>query len=300
MSETLPGLAEEVYAALFEKDAPRRAQARERLAAHRGPHDSVVMGLAGGMRGNDDCRLRAIEALQALGPRAASASAALAQLVATDPQLSIRVAAAHARACVDPAEALDPAPFAMALVLGERDERHDAIALLGSLGPVAAPAIPLLVKVCESDDLVARQQATLALSRIGIDALAAVLKCRAVSSRRHAVLLLDRRHGELSRAVPLLVSALADKDADVRRAAAVALGRCGAWARCAIPSLQHAMRDRDGEVRWWSALAAATMGVSTRDVVTGLLEARDRAPVDLRDRATGLLSRMGWAALAAA
>ena len=299
----LPRAAEDVYVALFEDDAETRAAAHARLAAQAWSgmvHDAVVMGLMGGLSGGRTVRARAIDALAALGEHAVGAADALLDVAATDPSLTARMSAAAARTRVLPGEPLDATPFALALVLGEREERHDAIARLADLGAAAWPAVAPLLKVLEHADVTARQQAMLALSRIGVEALAQALDSPSALARRHAVLLLDRRQGELSRAVPLLVRALRDRDAAVRRSAAVSLGRCGAWARCAIPALLHALRDPDAEVGWWSALAAVTLGLASPDVIAALADAADRAPVDLRQRAAGALARIGWAARRAA
>ena len=296
---TLPGLAEQVYVALFEDRPADRAAACAVLAASQPPHEAVVRGLLGGLAGSVT-RMRALEALAEMGERAVLAADPLALLALRHESLPVRVAAAFARGRVAPRHHLDVTPFALTLVLGEREERHEAIAMLGALGATAAPAAPALAKVLETDDLVARQQATLALSRIGLDALALALASPVTAVRRHAVMLLDRRQGELSRAVPMLAHALADRDAAVRRAAAVSLGRCGAWSRCAIPALLHALRDPDAEVRWWSALTLAGLSITTSDVVGRIADAADVAPVDLRARAADALTRLGWAARKAA
>lgn len=290
---TLPGLAEQVYVALFEDSATDRAAARAALAASLPPWDALVAGLLGGLRA-DATRLRALEAIAEMGERAVTAADPLALVAQRHEVLAVRVAAAYARGRVAPRQHLDATPFALALVLGEREEKHEAIALLSALGPTALPAAPALAKVLESEDLVARQQATLALSKIGVDALELALRCPVAAVRRHAVILLDRRTGELSRAVPMLARMLSDRHAGVRRAAAVSLGRCGAWARCAIPALLHALSDDDPEVRWWSALAAAGLSMRTPDVMTHLADAAECAPVDLRQRASGVLAKLGW------
>ena len=294
----LPGAAEDVFAVLFEDAADARASATRRLvaaAALPSTHDAALMGLIGGLAGGATARARALGALAELGEHAVGASDAVRRVLNTAAALPERLTAAIALTHLSPDETLDATPFALALVLGEREERHDAIARLAALGARAMPAVPSLLKVLEMADATARQQAMLALSQIGLDALAMALECPSVLARRHAVMLLDRREGELSRAVPLLTRALCDRDAGVRRAAAVSLGRCGAWARCAIPALLRALNDADPEVGWWAALAAAGLGHATPPVITALAEAKDNAPVDLRQRVASTLARIGWA-----
>src|SRR5262245_28946935 len=81
------------------------------------------------------------------------------------------------------------------------------------------------------------------------DQLLEDLKSTQERDRIIAVRLLPQRKADAARAVPGLIKALKDKEADVRRSAAIGLGYFGEEARDAIPALEAAQRDRDARVR---------------------------------------------------
>ena len=66
-------------------------------------------------------------------------------------------------------------------------------------------------------------------------------------------------------AVPALIAALKDEDADVRRSAATALGKIGAEAKEAIPSLTDALKDEDADVRNNAAEALSKIGAKAKE-----------------------------------
>ena len=92
----------------------------------------------------------------------------------------------------------------------------------GPQGRRARPAVPSLAELLHSPNLLVRQNAALALGKIGPAA---------------------------SQAVPDLTATLDDKEWTVRRQAALALGDIGPEARSAVVQLQKLRRDRQPYVR---------------------------------------------------
>jgi HEAT repeat protein len=93
-------------------------------------------------------------------------------------------------------------------------------------------------------------------------------------------------------AVPGLLEALHDADADVRWAAAAALERIGDAA--AVPGLLEALHDADADVRW--AAAAALERIGDAAAVPGLLAALRDANAGVRRAAAEMLGQIGDAA----
>jgi HEAT repeat protein len=90
-------------------------------------------------------------------------------------------------------------------------------------------------------------------------------------------------------AVPGLLEALHDADADVRWAAAAALERIGDAA--AVPGLLEALHDADADVRW--AAAAALERIGDAAAVPGLLAALRDANAGVRRAAAEMLGQIG-------
>jgi hypothetical protein len=84
-------------------------------------------------------------------------------------------------------------------------------------------------------------------------------------------------------AVPALIDALKDQDAEVRTKAAYALGEIGLGHRCGaagVPALINALKDQDAEVRGCAAEALGTIGEESKAAVPALIDA-------LKDREKG-------------
>jgi HEAT repeat protein len=92
-------------------------------------------------------------------------------------------------------------------------------------------------------------------------------------------------------AVPGLLAALGDANADVREAAAAALGEIGAPA---VPGLLAALRDADADVREAAAKALGEIGDAA--AVPGLLAALGDAEANVREAAAKALGQIGDAA----
>src|SRR5262249_21320262 len=158
------------------------------------------------------------------------------------------------------------------------------IQVLETLGPTAAPAIPMLVETLHDPDRFVRWAAARALGKIGTQAAEA--------------------------AVPRLTEQLLDPDVDLRLAAATALEQFGPASRGAVPLLARLVRgtgepdlrleairvlevvgcpdavpavpvlaavltDRDARIRQAAAKVLGRFGPAARDAVDALQQARN-------------------------
>lgn len=149
-----------------------------------------------------------------------------------------------------------------ALVAALRDPdptvREQAAVALGRLGPAAREAIGPLVATFSDEDLYLRGAAAVALGQIGSDAVPALVRALGDTSgdvRWSAAIALGRLGSQARDAVGALITALSDADENVRWCAAVALGAIGPAAREAVPVLTEALHDRDESVRCGATLA---------------------------------------------
>jgi HEAT repeat protein len=174
---------------------------------------------------NEHHRLEVIYVLTQIGPDAAPATEALANL-ASDPDEQVAHESLIALAAIGPgAKAAAPE---LAARLREADSaRAAAIAYaLGKIDPGAPAARSALAKSLKSDDPHVALLSAWALAQG--DALSADLA---------------------SQAVPVLIAGLKSPTAEARQGAAEALGRLGKLAASAVPALEAAREDEDPSVR---------------------------------------------------
>jgi HEAT repeat protein len=167
--------------------------------------------------------------------------------------------------------------------LGSRDVsvRITAIGWLPLLGPDAKPTLPALVRlVADPDGGPERVEAARSLARIGRrvegaePALATGLEADDASLRREAGEALGKLGVQDPKTLPPLVRMLADPNDNCRRAAQDALRHVGP---SAVPALLEAARDNDADVRrvTLNALTQVQVGSENREqamkVVTGAL-----------------------------
>ena len=173
-------------------------------------------------------KLRAIDALEDMGPAAAPAIPNL--IKALSDVREVRGGAADVLASIGSAAA--PATGALTILLNDEwaGNRAAAARALGSIGPEAREATAALGLALTSDkDAAVRTFSAEALGTIGDPA-----------------------------ALDNLSTALgADPEATVRRAAALAIAYIGAQARTAVPELEKALTDEEIGVRAASAYAIA-------------------------------------------
>ncbi len=101
---------------------------------------------------------------------------------------------------------------------------------------------------------------------------------------------------EVADAVPALIDALKDEDAQVRWRAAEALG---AIRQASVPALMTALKAEQAEVRWRAADALGMMGSAAKDAVPSLVEALHDESWLVRERAAHALGEIGPEAEAA-
>jgi HEAT repeat protein/predicted Ser/Thr protein kinase len=197
--------AAEAYKRISGQPAPpRKPKAPEPPPPPRTP--PAVQRLIGGLHSSDSlARWRAVLALGALGPAAASATPALVEAL-DDPDDNVRWSAATALGNIG-AEARDAVP-GLAAALSDRGDpvihRH-AAAALAKLGPAAKDAVPGLIGALRDPDSTVREEVIDALIAIGPGA------------------------------VPALIEALQDEDAAVRFEAANTLTKISAGLQAARP-----------------------------------------------------------------
>lgn len=142
--------------------------------------------------------------------------------------------------------------------------RRRAVQLLGELGPLAEPEVPLLSKLVEGSDLQLRDCAIRALGKIG----------------PHA-----------DQAVPALCEALDNRS--LRAFAASTLGQIGPKAVRAVPQLLRCLEDSRFFVRWHSARALATIDpTQSKRIVPVLIEGLDH-PILESHLSARLLAEIG-------
>jgi HEAT repeat protein len=182
-------------------------------------------------------RLAALDAIETIGRPAAPAAPALVRAF-RDPDRFVRWAAARTMGKVGPVDPRVEVP-ALARLLEDADVdvfRSAAVAL-ERYGPLAADAVPALIRALKADHWVMRIQAIESLETVGTGAASAI---------------------------PGLAGSLSDSDARVRRYAADVLGRFGPMAKEAIPALTAALGDSNGDVRKAASDALLNITVATK------------------------------------
>jgi HEAT repeat protein len=106
--------------------------------------------------------------------------------------------------------------------------RLQAVDQLGQMGPLAASAVPELVRALKSDDPPLRAEAATSLGRI---------------------------HSEPQTIIPLLMAGLDDSSGSVRAAAAGALAEYGPLAKAAVPKLVPLLKTQDKDLRRATSVA---------------------------------------------
>jgi hypothetical protein len=141
--------------------------------------------------------------------------------------------------------------------------------------------IPALIEALSDGEWKIREQAAVAISRIGVRAKAGIslliehLTDEVWQVRAAAAKALANMEGKAVSAIPALITALQDEEWQVRRAAAYALADSGKHAKDAVPALLEALNDEEWHVRRPAALALGRIGVDTYEVMSALKTALD-------------------------
>jgi HEAT repeat protein len=256
---------------LLKDPSPRaRAGAARALSAIAPDAPATVVRLAELLKDTEPpVRGTAATALGQLGTVARDAVPALRSVATTDPEATVRAAAAGALEEFDPS----PQTLAQALKAPDPGRRLWAVAASTAKGAEARGVAPDLLAVVKHDESVkVRAGAALALGKIGADP---------------------------GLACPVLVEALHDPAPRVRTAAALALGLFGPGAQGAGPALAAALRNEDAEVTSAAATALGNLGPRAEPAVPLLIDLLRQDRRELRLRAVAVLGRIGPAAQAA-
>jgi HEAT repeat protein len=208
------------------------------------------------------------------------------------PDRDQRMKAADALFAIGPeAKAAVPA-LAAALKDADRVVREVSALALRRLGPEAKAAVPALVEVLRQDkDEFVRWKAAYALRHIGLEAKIVpdlLEACKDVLANVHweaqGTLQQIGPGPEGKAAVPALIKALEDKKWSVRAIAAECLGRVGPDAKAALPALLKLLKDEKSQVRCEAAEAVGRIrgGADPAAAIAALLDLLLR-----EDRVTG-------------
>ena len=173
---------------------------------------------------HEKLRPQVIRVLHVLGPQAASATAALANVM--DDQ--------------------------------DAGTARSAVLALASIGPGAKAAVPALITGLEQDENPNAHALAYALGRIGPEARTAkqVLSGLAGGSNQNLALIgawaltrIDPSPATAAKAVSVFSKGLASPVPATRRGSAISLGELGPLAKNALPALERAQKDKDSSVR---------------------------------------------------
>lgn len=255
-------------------------------------------------------RLAAIHLLEQLGPSAADAAPAFADLLAgSDPQF--RLAAAEALAKMG-SGARDAMPALIrALSDWSPPVRRGAARALGGLGATAAYAIPTLIGLLADYDDGARAAASAALAGIGEPAMPLLAQALAEGElrrlgerapfRQEVDRLWRRLEAEGGHPVPdrswrdltwVVREGLREQTDVVHQGAALALGRLGPLAEPAVPVLAQALSDEGHLARVAAAKALGEIGPAARPALPPLAAALVRGTKELRKAVAEALPRI--------
>lgn len=198
-------------------------------------------------RGNAEERLAAARGLAALGPRACESTHALRMMLAADAPVERHAAAVAWWSVTREAEPVMPVLIGL---LGDPEVGWRAAHLLGQLGAAAAPAVPVLLELLETE-ATHRPSRTpsmtaVALGKIGMESP--------------------------ERVVPGIVRLLGHAHTDVRQNAAAAVQGLGPAAATAVPALVAMLRAGDPEERMTAANALAALGPAALEAEVALDE----------------------------
>ncbi len=219
---------------------------------HTGPR--AVPGLIEQLKDEDaTARILAAQWLAKLGPDAKSAVPALVDLALNDPDQDTSAAAATAIHTLDLQASREVvAGYLPALWEADPEVRRKACVVLGSLGPVAKPAVAPLITMLDDTDELVRERAVGALGTIGIPqaeivaALTKAMRDPASVVRYRAVAQFAFHIPVTATSLPTLMELRNDQDKSVASLAEVALEHAGQTDRQDLSNL-IALLERPGE-----------------------------------------------------
>lgn len=214
---------------------------------------------------------------------------------------ALAISISHGVALIPPAGAQDFEALSKELRSADQDGRREAALQLQEAGAAALPALPALIEALRDDDEQVSARAVTAIARIGSQAgsaIPALIDSMETERRRYDAQVVFRSAFALAQigapAVDALREALKSPSRGKRSGAAQALQIIGAPAATAIPELVAALHDDEAEVRDPAAEALAAMGMPALDALEADLK---DSPCSAAVRAVGLI---GSAAASAA
>jgi HEAT repeat protein/WD40 repeat protein len=234
---------------------------------------------------NADVRATALAGLGRIGTQAKTA-APLLRTAQKDGDLSVRIEAYHALACVSPSEAKNSVAFLVDALKDPKNFQYQRmiISALGEIGPEAKTAVPLLVNMLK--DEFHKFQVVEALAGIGPGAEPAVplliedLKSELQPVRFRAAVALGRIGPGAKSAEKALKAALADENAGVRNLCWLALAKINPDnIKTSIDQLTNSLNDEDPRIRISAALNLGELGTAAKNSepkILALLKDRDR------------------------
>ena len=217
--------------------------------------------------------------------------------------MPIRLAAAVALGGIErPARAAVP-DLVDALPDTDAKARTESAWAIGQIGAEAAPAIPTLVKLMQTEsDYGVVDECVHALGKIGSKAVPVLTEHIAAGDpdiRIRFVTALGEVGSAAAPSIPQLARAAVDPDEEIRTAAVEALGLVGKGpsADTVIPILLAALKDKDGNVRKNAVLGLDRIGSKTERVIAALIAALRDSEVEVRSDAEYAICKIGVSAL---
>ena len=232
----------------------------------------TVPALAGALtHPNKAIRSGAAVALGKIGPEAKVSSLAL-QRSLKDEDAEVRVSAAGALVRIDRTTIPTVMPVLLE-TLKEKDWRLrcGTVSLLGELGEEGVNAIPALEALLKEKQTMPYEvercvlQSLRKIGKAAVPALADALRHDDMLIRSWAAEELGRLGIEARAAVPMLASAMNDKNDKsdlVNSSVAQALGEIGPDAKAAVPALAQYLKRKDRHYRLWAAKALGKVGAA--------------------------------------
>jgi HEAT repeat protein len=233
--------------------------------------DALTRHLQGLASRNREVRRAAAWHLGAHGTAAKAAVPALGKVLRADPDAAVANQAALALAQIG-----WPAVDALseAVRKGSPAAKNQALLALGRMGPQARDALDLLRDVLREGKPAERVLAASALGEMGPAAEPAIADlCQAMRDP-------DKKLSQAAarslfnlgaNAVPGIRDLLADELMEVRLTALQALAMLGPEARKAVPEVRQLLEDPEAPVRAWAAHTLSSMGPAARDAIPALL-----------------------------
>jgi HEAT repeat protein len=181
--------------------------------------------------------------------------------------------------------------------LEKNETRARAAWAISEMGDNARPALPALVKLLQSDDIFAVNDAATALAKMGsaahgcIDAMLDAMKCPDQDARA-AIAQAIKQAGPTAENIPRMIPLLKDRFMKVRSTIILAFGYMGDAAKPTIPVLIEHLKDENSWCRMHAAAALARFGPAAAEAEAPLTAALSDEAGTVRGAAANALARI--------